>query len=242
MFGYNASSPGLMYRIYAQHAHKFSDVDTLLRDFNADSINKMYCALEEPRAGCGKRNTDKLKDLITEGQPNPEALRALPQTMELLRQAAGETAPQARPLSFSFINARISTLLPGTHISAHCGMSNAKLRAHLGLRVPTVAAPSTLSHIRVAEEVRRWREGEWLIFDDSFEHEVWWQWQHQRAENDKQGAAAHSDGASSADTGGSGERVVLILDFFHPGLPEARRQQIHADLASRAAGTAGAAR
>ena len=85
----------------------------------------------------------------------------------------------------------ISLLEPGTHIAAHCGPSNARLRAHVTLRHAGGAA------LRVAHEERAWVEGDALVFDDSFEHEVW-----------------HN---------GSDPRVVLILDFWHPQLPAAER-------------------
>jgi hypothetical protein len=77
-----------------------------------------------------------------------------------------------------------SRLTPGTHLSKHCGPSNFRLRCHLGLIVP----PGV--RIRVGSEVREWRAGECLIFDDSFEHEVW-----------------HD---------GNEDRVVLICDLWHP--------------------------
>ena len=79
-----------------------------------------------------------------------------------------------------------SRLKAGTHIGAHCGPSNLRLRVHLGLLVPEGCK------IRVGDQVRLWREGECLVFDDSFEHEVWHE--------------------------GSGERVVLICDCWHPSL------------------------
>ena len=60
-----------------------------------------------------------------------------------------------------------SRLTPGTHIGAHCGPSNLRLRCHLALKVPSGC------RIRVGDEVRTWTEGECCIFDDSFEHEVW---------------------------------------------------------------------
>src|SRR5262249_7139877 len=61
------------------------------------------------------------------------------------------------------------------------------VRYHLGLRVP----PSPdLVGIRVGTEVAHWQEGGSLVFDDTFEHEVW---------ND-------SDEM----------RVVLFLDFVPP--------------------------
>ena len=79
-----------------------------------------------------------------------------------------------------------SRLTPKSHIGAHCGPSNLRLRVHLGLKVPPGC------RIRVGEEVRTWTAGECLIFDDSFEHEVW-----------------HD---------GDEDRVVLICDMWHPQL------------------------
>ncbi|KAL1523260.1 hypothetical protein AB1Y20_018210 [Prymnesium parvum] len=77
-----------------------------------------------------------------------------------------------------------SRLSPGTHLEPHCGPSNLRLRCHLGLVVP----PGT--RIRVADVTREWQSGECLVFDDSFEHEVWHD--------------GHSD------------RIVLICDMWHP--------------------------
>jgi aspartate beta-hydroxylase len=79
-----------------------------------------------------------------------------------------------------------SRLAPGTRLSAHCGPSNFRLRCHLGLVVPDGC------RIRVGSKTRTWRAGECLVFDDSFEHEVW------------------HDG----DT----DRIVLIADMWHPQL------------------------
>ncbi|MFN3725832.1 MAG: aspartyl/asparaginyl beta-hydroxylase domain-containing protein [Allosphingosinicella sp.] len=60
-----------------------------------------------------------------------------------------------------------SALKPGTHIEAHHGMLNTRLIVHVPLLAPEGCA------IRVGHETRSWREGEALIFDDSFEHEAW---------------------------------------------------------------------
>ena len=62
---------------------------------------------------------------------------------------------------------KFSVLHPNTHVFSHCGPTNCRVRCHLGLQVPDK------TFIRVGEETRSWKEGEWLIFDDSFEHEVW---------------------------------------------------------------------
>jgi aspartyl/asparaginyl beta-hydroxylase (cupin superfamily) len=48
----------------------------------------------------------------------------------------------------------------------HTGPSNERIRLHLGLEV------SGDCGIRVAGTAQKWKEGELLIFDDSFEHEV----------------------------------------------------------------------
>lgn len=85
--------------------------------------------------------------------------------------------------------AAFGVLLPGTHLEAHCGLSNARLRCHLGLVVPRGC------ELRVGEQRRAWEEGRCLLFDDSFEHEVWHR--------------------------GEGVRYVLLFDVWHPELEEA---------------------
>ena len=51
--------------------------------------------------------------------------------------------------------------------------------------------------LRVAEETLEWREGKVFVFDDSFDHEVW-----------------HEGGE---------DRLVLIVDLWHPELSERER-------------------
>jgi ornithine lipid ester-linked acyl 2-hydroxylase len=83
--------------------------------------------------------------------------------------------------------AMFSILAPGKHIPAHKGPYKGVLRYHLGLIVPR---PESQCRIRVGSDVRSWREGGSLVFDDSFEHEVW---------NDA-----------------NARRVVLFVDFLRP--------------------------
>lgn len=84
-------------------------------------------------------------------------------------------------------SAYFSLLRPHTWIAAHCGPTNARLRAHLSLIVPEGDC-----EIIVGGEARKWVEGEVLLFDDSFEHEV------------------HN--ATNLP------RLVLIVDQWHPDL------------------------
>jgi len=79
-----------------------------------------------------------------------------------------------------------SILDPGKSIPAHCGTYLGYLRYHLGLIVPKNNPP----FMRVNTEIHTWEEGKSILFDDSWEHEVY----------------NKSDGL----------RVVLIVDFLRP--------------------------
>ncbi len=83
--------------------------------------------------------------------------------------------------------AMFSILAPGKHIPDHNGPYKGVIRYHLGLKVPRAA---DRCRIRVGDTYATWREGASLIFDDTFEHEVW---------NDT-----------------DEERVVLFLDVVRP--------------------------
>ena len=82
--------------------------------------------------------------------------------------------------------AYFSILAPRTHVAAHKGPTNMRLRCHLGIEVPKDC------WLRVGDQIMTWREGECLIFDDSYVHEVW-------NDSDKR-------------------RVVLVIDIWHPDL------------------------
>jgi aspartate beta-hydroxylase len=62
----------------------------------------------------------------------------------------------------------LSRMRGGTHIAAHRGPTNLRLRCHLGIDVPRGDCA-----IRVGDETRRWEEGRCLVFDDFCEHEAW---------------------------------------------------------------------
>ena len=73
-----------------------------------------------------------------------------------------------------------------SHLRPHCSVDNLRVRCHLALGVPFGCC------IRVAQETRNWEDGSALLFEDSFEHEVW----------------------NRSDQ----RRGILILDFWHPDL------------------------
>ena len=63
-----------------------------------------------------------------------------------------------------------SILAAGKHIPSHRGPYKGVIRYHLGLIVPE---PKHRCRICVSDEVRHWEEGKSLIFDDTYQHEVW---------------------------------------------------------------------
>ncbi len=81
-----------------------------------------------------------------------------PRTAALMREIPGMTT------------AMISILSPRKHILDHRGPYKGVLRYHLGLVVPEDAASC---RIRVGDDIRHWEEGKSMIFDDTFNHEVW---------------------------------------------------------------------
>jgi Aspartyl/Asparaginyl beta-hydroxylase len=88
-----------------------------------------------------------------------------------------------------------SRLAPHTYIDAHCGPTNLRWTAHLGLVVPAKG----VCRIRVANEWHGWHAGKILLFDDSFEHEV----------------------INDTDE----ERIVLLIRLWHPGLSARKREE-----------------
>jgi beta-hydroxylase len=83
--------------------------------------------------------------------------------------------------------AMFSILSPRKHILDHRGPYKGVLRYHLGLIVPENAEAC---RIRVGEDIRHWQAGKSMVFDDTFNHEVW---------NDTDGT-----------------RVVLFVDVLRP--------------------------
>lgn len=122
---------------------------------------------------------DKEKDwkvflLYAMGQKPKENNDLCPRTAEML-----ETIPNLFQAFFSILDA-------GKSIPAHEGPYRGYLRYHIGLKVPKENPPS----IRIKDQYYTWQENESMLFDDSWEHEVY----------------------NNADE----DRVVLIVDILRP--------------------------
>lgn len=147
-------------------------------------------------------------ELFARGQKNQANCNRAPITCQMI-----EMFPAARFCKRGQV--KFSVIHPNTHVWPHCGPTNCRIRAHLGLKVPPKVT------IRVANETRfvfieffylyrtnlirlyfdrTWEEGKFMIFDDSFEHEVW-----------------HN---------GTSFRLVLIVDVWHPDLSTEERANL----------------
>lgn len=80
-----------------------------------------------------------------------------------------------------------SVLSPGTEIPTHRGITKGLIRCHLAVKVPRERENCV---IRIADGIYAWEEGRCLVFDDTYEHEVW-----NRTDDD---------------------RVVLLVDVIRP--------------------------
>ncbi|MDE1466698.1 aspartyl/asparaginyl beta-hydroxylase domain-containing protein [Aurantiacibacter sp. D1-12] len=96
--------------------------------------------------------------LIGYGNAVEENIARAPRTTELVRRI-----PQLNSAFFSI-------LAPGAHIIRHRGVSKSFFTAHLGLCVPDDHQNCVM---QVEDQYVHWREGEWTVFDDTYEHEVW---------------------------------------------------------------------
>ncbi|CAL8324587.1 unnamed protein product [Boreogadus saida] len=126
--------------------------------------------------------------LWQQGRKAGDACRSVPKTCSLLERFPEATNCKRGQIKFSVMQ-------PGTHVWPHTGPTNCRLRMHLGLVVPEEGC-----RIRCTNQTRAWEEGKVLIFDDSFEHEVW------------QEAASY--------------RLILIVDVWHPALSAHQRQTL----------------
>ncbi|MFJ5676171.1 aspartyl/asparaginyl beta-hydroxylase domain-containing protein [Streptomyces sp. NPDC093097] len=80
----------------------------------------------------------------------------------------------------------VSMLEPGVSLAPHAGANAGLLRYHLCVKTPETNPP----RLRVDQDFYTWKEGEGVVLDDTFEHEV----------------------ENSSD----GTRVVVIIDFRRP--------------------------
>ncbi|XP_062377157.1 aspartyl/asparaginyl beta-hydroxylase isoform X5 [Sardina pilchardus] len=126
--------------------------------------------------------------LWQQGRKVASSCRSVPKTCALLDRYPEATSCKRGQIKFSVMQ-------PGTHVWPHTGPTNCRLRMHLGLVIPRDGC-----RIRCTDHTRGWEEGKVIIFDDSFEHEVW----------------------QDADS----YRLIFIVDVWHPELSQTQRQTL----------------
>ncbi|XP_051249333.1 aspartyl/asparaginyl beta-hydroxylase isoform X4 [Dicentrarchus labrax] len=126
--------------------------------------------------------------LWQQGKKAGSSCQGVPKTCSLLERYPEATGCKRGQIKFSVMQ-------PGTHVWPHTGPTNCRLRMHLGLVIPKQGC-----RIRCTDQTREWEEGKVLIFDDSFEHEVW----------------------QDADS----YRLIFIVDVWHPELTAYQRQTL----------------
>lgn len=126
--------------------------------------------------------------LWQQGKKVGNSCQGVPKTCSLLERYSEATGCKRGQIKFSVMH-------PGTHVWPHTGPTNCRLRMHLGLVIPKHGC-----RIRCTDQTREWEEGKVLIFDDSFEHEVW----------------------QEADS----YRLIFIVDVWHPELTAYQRQTL----------------
>jgi len=156
---------------------------------HADEIVSEYRAVEGS-IGTHPDNKDYVKNgkwnglFISgaKGKIDSDLVDACPTTTRIIRDL---------PICYNFGFVAYSQLLPGTHIVAHVGSSNLRIRYHLGIDIPE----PDKARIRVGKEWRHWKQNGVIAFDDSYNHEV-----------------IHE---------GDRKRTILIVDVWHPSLSAA---------------------
>lgn len=105
-----------------------------------------------------------------------------------------------------FGNVFLSRLTPGGVIAPHCGPSNVRHRMHVTLKARSSCSKRRPS-LLVRETTLHWTQDEIFVFDDSLIHSV-----------------EYPFGDNTA--AGDNERIVLIVDLWHPDLSPSERAAV----------------
>lgn len=129
---------------------------------------------------------------MLKGRRQPSFVSHFPNTARILEELRQEELLfEGTPFGYAFF----STLHARSSIAAHTSPMNFRLRVHLPLHVPHSTG------IRVGPRTNQWHEGQALVIDDAFEHEVWNQHPQE-------------------------SRVLLLVDIWHPDVTIQERQDI----------------
>jgi aspartyl/asparaginyl beta-hydroxylase (cupin superfamily) len=146
--------------------------EALLLDQGADFFEYGICDMP--------KNTWHIHLFSYMGNNIEKNCRLCPKTTEILNSLPN------RCQIYPWGDALFSVLEPGAHVPPHYSVDNLRVRCTYGVVVPDGCV------LRVGTTKANWQEGKALVFEDTYEHEVW-----------------HN---------GKSRRIVLIVDFWHPEL------------------------
>jgi hypothetical protein len=173
-------------------AQQFSvalELESRFAEIKAEALRVEHTRYYEEAENIGRTGSWQVCMLYEQGRKNEFVCRQCPTITAIL-----EGDPIVRK-SAGLIY--LSRMVAHTHIAAHQAGSNLRLRCHLAINIPHGDCA-----IRVEDEARHWEEGKCIVFDDTFEHEVW----------------------NRTDE----ERLVLLVDLWHPDLSAEERDSLDA--------------
>ncbi|MCA8248907.1 aspartyl/asparaginyl beta-hydroxylase domain-containing protein [Burkholderia multivorans] len=173
---------GLLRRLYDRHidggavldASAFPDADRFVHAWRAIRAEALAVARDLPRIPRFHEIMREQHDISANdardwrmfimqayGQPFPRNLSRCPTVASIVA-----TSPDVLSASLSF-------LAPGKHIPPHRGPFRGILRGYLVLSMPRRADGTPGAVLKVDGREYRLDEGRFLLWDDTFEHEVW---------------------------------------------------------------------
>ena len=180
--------PVLDWRLHFPRAQRFSDAWRSIRDealalsAHLETVPRFHEIMSEQASLSAHDGRDwRVFILKAYGVEVTGHMAECPILSSLLREA-----PEVLSASLSF-------LAPMKHIPRHRGPFRGVLRFHLMLSMPIAPDGRPAAVLKIADREHRMRDGECLLWDDTYPHEV----------------SNESDGV----------RIALLLDVWRPGMP-----------------------
>ncbi|KAH3889894.1 aspartate beta-hydroxylase domain-containing protein 2-like [Dreissena polymorpha] len=196
----------------------FHGADTELLESALDDIKTECERVIASGDGHWKRNSTSSGEwdtfhLINQGTVIMENATLCPNTLKVV-----QNLPSVMDRNV-FGNVFFSMIKPGTVIAEHFGPTNIRLRCHLGLSVNKECL------LTVDDQTTSWSEGRCLVFDDSFLHSVAHFGIPDRPAPELCSSLLENRHSVSR-TEKSSDRVVLIVDLWHPDITPKERSVI----------------
>lgn len=178
--------------------NNFNDIEKEVDMIEFDSKKKELITNVNENIYDGKWN-----DLFfySNGVRNNEVCNAFPVISNILDQIEELKGVNPGCVCLSFI-------YPGTKVNPHFGLSNNKLRLHLGIKNlddSTLFVKDKGFNKNAKTLSLKWKKGKAFIFDDSFKH-----WVINESKGDK-------------------PRVILLIDIWHPDLNQEQKKEMSND-------------